>query len=123
MFFELINDITSYINPSFYKAAEVGNLKVVKYLRDNYNVDIEAKENGTYTPLNIASCQGQLDVVKYLVEECNANIETEDNGGFTPISNACFKGHFDIVRYLATRNANVKAVGNIGWTLVKQCLL
>ena len=57
-------------------AAERGDLLLVSYLVEVCNVNIEVKNNGKNTPLQIAVINGRTEVAKYLVGK-NAKITDE----------------------------------------------
>lgn len=46
----------------------------VKYLIEECNANIEAKDNNDFTPLHLAVQSGYLYIVKYLINERKANI-------------------------------------------------
>ena len=77
--------------------------------------DINAKDDGGWTALMLASYNGEFEVVKYLVES-GANINAKDNDGRTALMLASLNGKFEVVEYLIEKGANVNAENNDGLT-------
>eukprot|EP00466_Bigelowiella_natans_P020476 jgi/Bigna1/134218/aug1.24_g8926 len=75
------------------KAAEAGDLTVVRRLVETKSVNVEAKDNDGWTPLILAAREGHIDTVRYLVEKANANVEAKNNSGSTPLMLAAAKNN------------------------------
>jgi len=89
-------------------ASGYGQFEIVKYLIEEHNANVEAKNSVGFgaTPLIYASLNGHLEIVKYLIEECNANVEAKNNYGETPLLYASIYGRLEIVKYLIENGAN-----------------
>ncbi|KAJ3270773.1 hypothetical protein HDU76_011127 [Blyttiomyces sp. JEL0837] len=78
------------------KAAEAGNLEVVKFLHENRT------EGCTPAAMKYAMEYGYVDIVKYL----------HQNMGMAPVSEDVVKaaknGHFDVVKYVSENMGDVK---------------
>ena len=89
-------DINGY--NAFHYAAEVGNLSVLKFLKE-INVDIKVtgpyRDNALHT-----ACigTGDINTIKWLLEQ-GFSIETQASHGQTPLSLALWKGHAQLVQF------------------------
>ena len=81
-----------------FKAAENGNLIVVKYLVFEW-LNVNAKDRFANTPLHAAAFGGNLEVVKLLVSE-GADAKAKGNNSVT--------GAIQIPRDVARRNRNTE---------------
>jgi ankyrin repeat protein len=80
-------------------------------------VIVEAKTEGGWTALLLASFEGHLEIVQYLLQNGNANVDVKANDGWTALHFASNARHLEIVRYLLQNgNANVDAQENDGRT-------
>jgi len=61
-----INEPSNGGETIFYFACEVGDLRLVTYLRETASVDINKPNNNLKTPLYVACEKGHKDIVKYL---------------------------------------------------------
>ncbi len=80
-------------------AASSGSIDVIKYLISLPKVNINQRDNGSYTPLWYASFKGHLTVVQALVE-AKADLTIKGFDGNTPLSIAKEKKHEAIAQYL-----------------------
>lgn len=77
-----------------------GNLKFVKYLIEEKNVDIS---HNNYTAMCIAADNNQIDVIKYFLE-CGANVEADN---YYMLRTACNEGYFELVKYLIKLGSDI----------------
>ena len=70
----------------------------------NHDADVNAKEQGHWTALHLASTNGQIEIVRLLLER-GANAEMENDQGRTPFDEAPRKGELKIVRILSQAGA------------------
>ncbi|GMF48518.1 unnamed protein product [Phytophthora fragariaefolia] len=89
------------VNNELMKVVEHGYLEVVRFLVEECNADINAKNDGGLTALMMAIGEGRLDVARYLVKECGSDANAKANGDFTALVYAVFSGRLDVVRFLA----------------------
>ena len=80
-------------------ATQEGLLEVVKYIIEEYHIDVNIREDHGYTPLHIAAMNGRIDIVKYLIEECHADINAKDNKDMKPLDKAIENGKTVIAKY------------------------
>ncbi len=128
--FQIIKDLlkrganpkaTDYFgNGLFHQQCQRGNLKNVKYLIQQYNADVSAKNKQGQTPLHLA-CAGwniNLKMVKFLIEEQNADPAVTCNEG-QPALHYAAKNIFvpNIIRYLIDEHQlDIEATDNEGRT-------
>ncbi|XP_015910909.1 histone-lysine N-methyltransferase EHMT2 [Parasteatoda tepidariorum] len=80
---------------SFHMAAKNGNLDILKMLMSSRNVDINAQDDGGWTPIVWASEHDHYEVVKYLLKR-GANPNIKDSEGNTGLHWSAFSGSVDI---------------------------
>ena len=80
------------IGTSVNYAVSYGHLDIVKYLVDEKGAKINDKT------VYYAAKSGHLDIVKYLVDEKGAKISDDD------VYNAAYNGHLDVIKYLVEEN-------------------
>ena len=51
-----------------HNAASRGDLETIRYLHENFKLDLNVKDAMGFTPLHDASINGKISVVRYLVE-------------------------------------------------------
>jgi ankyrin repeat protein/tRNA A-37 threonylcarbamoyl transferase component Bud32 len=109
-------DVSGFTTLSF--AARKGQLHLVKYLVENYKVDVSNGYDGVATPMNMACNNGHLKIVEYLVEKCGADVNAKDSTGNIPLHWAAFEGKLNVVRYLVEKNRanNINAKDDNGQT-------
>lgn len=90
------------------KAAQAGCLTVIRQLVQVEREDIETRNSGGLTLLQIAIIYGHIKVANWLIEE-GANINSEDRHGWTPLHDALLWERDDIASMLLQRGANVTA--------------
>ena len=97
-----------------HRAAEYGQLDVVKYLQSK-GAWIGTQDGGCTTPLWMAAYYGKLEMVKYLVSQ-GVNIdEPRAWYGFHPLNAAVAEAHVDVVRFLIEQGADIdKECGSHG---------
>jgi ankyrin repeat protein len=90
------------------KAAEYGNMRVVKLLLEK-GADLDSEDKHGQTPLLLASRKGNVEVVKLLLEK-GANVESKDDSGWTPLLLAAAgKGNGEVVKLLLEKGADIES--------------
>lgn len=96
-----IRDLAKGRMECLYLACKYGQIEVVKYLINNFNLkmgDIRSP-NGNNLALYNASTNGHLDIVKYLVDNTRLTIEDVCSKGNSILKSTSIANHFDIVKY------------------------
>ena len=91
-----------------------GSLDVVEALLEA-DADVEIPDNGSFTPLHVASYEGHIGVVAALIE-AGADVERPDESGRTPLYVASKEGHFDLVLVLIEAGADIDRPRDTGAT-------
>jgi len=94
-------------NPMLIVAIKDKSYKVVDYLLNNKDIDVNLTNNAEESPLMIASIEGDLPVVKQLVINKKAEINPK---GWTPLHYACTRGNLDVAAFLLANGAQVNAL-------------
>ena len=94
-------------NPMLFLAVKDGSSKVIDYLTNLPEININLANQSGETPLMIASIEGNQAVVKYLVLNKKAAI---NDSGWTPLQYACTRGHLDVAQFLVANGAKVNAL-------------
>jgi ankyrin repeat protein len=94
-------------------AAWDDNLPEVERLL-SVGANVNATDNGGWTPLFVACLRGHVQVVKELVDH-RADLEANNNyKGDTPLHCASQHAHLPVVKALLSRGANIEAKNNSG---------
>ena len=110
-------------NP-LHAAAQSGSLEVVRILVKYDPADINARDDGGWTPLFEASGGRHFktgSVVQFLLEH-GADIHVRSRGGWTPLHWASFKGAQEVVRVLLEHGADVRAKDAVGYTALQRAV-
>ena len=97
-----------------HKAAEYGQLSVVKFLLDN-GADVNARSHFGYTPLHTAVLSGRKNIVEVLLSR-GAKVDVQDKEGKAPLHYAAERGYKAIAELLLAHGATVDAKINAGET-------
>ncbi|WP_265027666.1 ankyrin repeat domain-containing protein [Wolbachia endosymbiont (group B) of Chorthippus parallelus] len=104
------NDLTP-----LHKAAQCGDLEIVKFLLRK-KAYTNARNNKDYlTPLHEAAKSGNLEVVKLLIN-FRSNIHDQTISGAKPLHIAAEYGHKDIVEFFLNRRLSVNDLDKNKWT-------
>ena len=96
---------------SFDEDTEGSRVGVAKVLID-YGADVNAKDDGGWTPLNWSAFYNTLDLAKLLIDN-GADVNAKGDGGWTPLRNAVgyavHSGETELVQLLIDNGADVNA--------------
>ena len=96
------------------KAAEEGNIGIVRASLNDDDMDVNASDNIGWTALSRASSKGHEEIVKLLLDK-GADIEAKVSlGGISALSLACKDGHDSTVMLLLNRNARIDGTDKHG---------
>ena len=96
-------------------SAASNNIDVFKMLVEEYNLDVNHKNNLGVTPLISASNLGNKDLIKFLLSK-DANINDKNNKGLSALILASEKDYKEIVELLLEKGANVNDKDDNNWT-------
>ncbi|NEJ83217.1 hypothetical protein GR268_42830, partial [Rhizobium leguminosarum] len=99
---------------SLHTATEQRNINKIKELV-NAGVNINLKDNNSWTSLHKAAQKGHIDVAAFLIS-LGADVNARDNNGITPLYVAALLGHLELIRYFIAFGANVNAKNTNGNT-------
>jgi ankyrin repeat protein len=107
------------LSEQLFDACKKGNIKGVKRLLNEKEVDPNLVDNEGKTPLHYVCNNGNLDIVKLLLK-ANADPNLPNKYGDTPLHCSCAKGDIKIAELLIANgaNQNLKACdGKTAWDL------
>lgn len=100
------NTIDKYGNPAIVVAAREGKNKVLRFLSDTKDINLELSNTLGETALMFLALNGDYEFVRYFVSVKHVAIDKE---GWTALHYAASKGHLDIVKFLIANDADVDA--------------
>mmetsp|Transcript_13751 Transcript_13751/g.19054 ORF Transcript_13751/g.19054 Transcript_13751/m.19054 type:complete len:379 (+) Transcript_13751:118-1254(+) len=99
-------------------AVRNNDFDMVRFLVEEANAKVNAKNNHKATPLLHACESGHVKIVSYLTDhEKNQSVNIKNMLGRTPLSTAASRGHVEIIQILM-KQANIKIdiKDRFGWT-------
>lgn len=97
------------INKQLMEAVIDGNLRMIKLLLNDYNADINYRDELGQNPLLFAAKINNLEIFTFLIEE-GANVSATDNIGLSPLDWAERNSNEDMISMISESlsNASVK---------------
>ena len=111
----VMNIVEDYGQTPIQLAINQKNIKILKLLFEEYNIDINIQNNFKKTPIRTAADCGHLEILR-LLRDLGANINIPDNKETTPVNAAAYEGNIDVVRFLVWLGANINTPNNDGIT-------
>ena len=89
----------------------------IKIIREAIRLgsDVNAKDNGNWTPLHWAAWYGETKIAEMLISK-GADVNARDDFGWTPLHWAARNGHTKTVEMLISNGSDVNAKNNDGET-------
>ena len=100
-----------------HSSAKGNHFKITELLIDR-GANIEVKNFGGGTTLNLVSQRGNIGIVKLLLDK-GAKIEIKNDNGMTPLSLATMRGRIIVMKYLIKMGANVNSEMVNGKTILE----
>lgn len=110
-----INEKTNEGYTALHYAAMIGNLKIIKLLKDN-GAKIDSVTKLGKNVLHIAAENNQPSVIIYFIFNEPLDIYSVDENGSTPLHWACYSGAVESVSYLISLKADINAIDNEKYT-------
>ena len=99
-------------------AAEKGHLNICRALLQNYNFDIDARDDDMFTVLLRATCNDDLELLEYLIEN-GSDIFSKTTDGRNCLHLAAENGHLEICKALLQKyNFDIDATDDSSWTVL-----
>eukprot|EP00912_Choanoflagellata_sp_UC4_P001666 UC4_evm3s1059 len=80
-------------------AASLGNVEVLKNIKAEHNLHVDAADYDLRTALHVAAAEGHEELVRYLIRE-GANVHSKDRSGLTAIVDAVRAKHLGCISAL-----------------------
>ena len=110
-----INEKTNEGYTALHYAAIVGNLKIVKLLKE-YGAKIDYITKEGQNVLHLAAQSNQPSIILYFLFNDPLDISSVDETGSTPLHWACYSGAVESVLYLISLKADINALDNEQYT-------
>ena len=92
------------------------SFQILKYLVENYQLDLCAVNDYGMAPIHIACSEGQLDSVQYIIEHSPSLLELPESvHGRTPFLISVIYNQLKVVQYLISKNCNLSASDDEGY--------
>lgn len=98
-------------------AAREGKTEVCKYLLEELDLDVDARDDDGETPLIHAARQGHTVTAKYLIEH-EANPAMASDLGATALHHSAGIGDIELLRFLLSRGVDVDSQSDSGTPLI-----
>ena len=96
------------LGPVFLKAAQTGNLDIVKGIFGRFKGVISFEDEDGYTALHRASYNGHVSTAEFLLQ-CGANVMNKTKLGWTPLHSACRWNKVEVASLLLQNGADINA--------------
>jgi ankyrin repeat protein len=101
------NEVDNKGNTVVHYAVQCGDLKWLKFIAKNFNLNCFLKNNSGNTPFIIACIHNHKDIVRYFLNNL-PNINWKNKNGQTALHAAIFKGNIDIIEILLKNKADIR---------------
>lgn len=88
-------------------AASEGNVELLQELLQNFDIDVNFKNNDGYTALMIACTNNYIDMVKVLLNIQGIDVNIRTKYGYSALMIACKFGYVNIVELLLLKGINI----------------
>ena len=90
----------------WFEVATTGNKKLLTALYNNYNINVNERDENGNTALLWSANNGHLDCVKFLVQQ-GAGIHDKNKTGNTAALLSAYSGYLDCLKYLIQQGADI----------------
>lgn len=94
-------------NTVVHYAVQCGDLKWLKFISKNFNLNCFLKNNLGNTPFILACINNHFDIVKYFLNDL-PNINWKNKNGQTALHAAIFNGNIEIIDILLKNKADIR---------------
>ena len=113
----LLHQNDQFDNTPLHIAARKGQVEVVQeLLKDDYDVDVDNKNEDERTPCHLAANYGHVEVLKLILEKDSFAIFDNDEDDNTPLHLAAKHSHAEAVDFLLCQGASVHKRNSKNWT-------
>ena len=101
-----------------HKAAWGDMPAIAAKLIDEYNINVESRDNSGRSAAHVAAYQGSSKMLKFLLTEKSADVNALDNEGRTPLFSGAYDGNTRVVKMLCELGADLSVKDKNGLTVL-----
>jgi ankyrin repeat protein len=101
-----VNELDSEGNSCVHMLVTIGNLRWLKFLIKNFDINCFQRNNKGNTPFMVACLNGRLEIVEYFISKI-PNLNWKNKNGQTALHAAIFSNQLDVIKLLLEYKADI----------------
>jgi ankyrin repeat protein len=101
-----VNEMDNEGNSCIHHIVDIGDVKWLRYVMKNFNINCYLKNNKGNTPFMLACLNGCLEIVEFFIDKI-PNLNWKNKQGQTPLHAAVFSSHILVIEILLKHRADI----------------